>query len=119
MRWSAASRIERDSSKKTVSEGLWPGRCSTRRVRSRRASSEPCASARVTSTAEPHARKLADTARRAVTMSGGIPWRSMIASAKPSSASASRPKRARYGASRSSAATSAPERRARMLASPK
>ena len=35
-RWSAAIRILRSASQKSVSEGLWPGRCSTRRVRSRK-----------------------------------------------------------------------------------
>ncbi len=35
IRWSAASRIERDSSRNTVSDGLCPGRCRTRSVRSR------------------------------------------------------------------------------------
>ena len=35
-RWSAAIRIRRRSSQKTVSEGLWPGRCRACRVRSRK-----------------------------------------------------------------------------------
>ena len=34
IRWSAASRIRRSSSQKTVSEGLWPGRCWTSSRRS-------------------------------------------------------------------------------------
>ena len=72
-----ASMIERRSSWKTVSEGLWPGRWRTRSVRSPSTSSEPSASGLVTSTAEPQARKPADTARRAVTTSWGMPWRSI------------------------------------------
>ena len=72
----------------------------------------------MTSTAEPQARKLAETARSAVTMSAGMPWRSISCSAKRSSSSASSPKRARKGATRSSAATSAPERRARIAGQP-
>jgi hypothetical protein len=53
-----------------VSEGLCPGRCSTRSVRSRSSSSRRRLSGLVTSTAEPHARKLAETARSAVTIRG-------------------------------------------------
>ncbi len=56
----------RRSSRKTVSEGLCPGRWSTRSVRSRSASSEPSLSGLVTSTGAPQPRKLADTARSAV-----------------------------------------------------
>ena len=50
-------------------------------------SSPSAASGRVTSTAEPHARKPAETARSAVTISGGMPWRSIRLSAKRSSRS--------------------------------
>ena len=83
------------------------------------AARSPSASGRVTSTAEPQARKLAETARSAVTTSAGMPWRSIIRSAKRSSSSVCSPKLARNGARRSSAATSAPERRARIEARPK
>ena len=68
---------------------------------------------------EPHARKLAETARSAVTTSAGMPWRSISRSANRSSSSVCSPKLARNGARRSSAATSAPERRARIEARPK
>ena len=34
IRWSAASRIRRSASQKSVSEGLWPGRCWTSSRRS-------------------------------------------------------------------------------------
>ena len=40
-RWSAAIRIRRSASQKTVSEGLWPGRCRAFSVRSRKAISSP------------------------------------------------------------------------------
>ena len=40
-RWSPAKRSERCSSQKRVSEGLWPGRCRTVRVRSRSCSCLP------------------------------------------------------------------------------
>ena len=51
----------------------------------------PSASGLVTSTARPQPRKLADTERSAVTTSRGMPWRSIIRSAKRSSRSVSRP----------------------------
>ncbi len=70
-----------------MSEGLWPGRYSTRSVRSRSFSSSPAVSGRSTSTVQPHARKLAETARSAVTTSVGTPWRSMMRAAKRSSSS--------------------------------
>ncbi len=41
IRWSAAIRMRRSASQKTVSEGLWPGRYWTSRVLSRSSSSSP------------------------------------------------------------------------------
>ena len=73
IRWSAQIRIARSASQKTVSEGLWPGRCWTSSVRSRSSSSSPSASGRVTFAAEPQPRKLAETLRSALTTSSGIP----------------------------------------------
>jgi hypothetical protein len=46
MRWSPPRTIPRRSSWKSVSEGEWPGRCRTRRVRSRRSSVAPAGSGR-------------------------------------------------------------------------
>ena len=60
-RWSAESSRRRSRSWKTVSVGLWPGRWCTWSVRSRRASSSPSWSTRVTSARAPQARNAADT----------------------------------------------------------
>ena len=48
IRWSAAIRIFRSESQKSVSEGLCPGRCWTSKARSRRTRDSPSASGRVT-----------------------------------------------------------------------
>ena len=61
IRWSAAIRILRSSSQKTVSEGEWPGRCSTCSVRSRSSSVWPSRSGRVTFAFDPQARNAEET----------------------------------------------------------
>ena len=64
-RWSAAIRIRRRSSQKTVSEGLWPGRCRACRVRSRKSIASPSASGRVTAHVRaPAAEAAGDAAQR-------------------------------------------------------
>ncbi len=110
IRWSAAIRILRSSSQKTVSEGLWPGRWIACRVRSRKGSSWPSASGWVTATCEPQPRKLRETLRSATVTSSGMPLRSIRSTAKRSSASASSSKLASRSVAAPSAATSAPER---------
>ena len=73
IRWSAQIRIRRSASQKSVSDGLWPGRCWTSSVRSRSSSASPSRSGRVTRAAAPQPRKLAETLRNAATTSAGIP----------------------------------------------
>ena len=81
MRWSPPISSPDASSRKTVSEGEWPGRCKTRHARPANGSVAPSASGVVTVAFAPHARNERVTARSAMQMSAGIPWRSMIASA--------------------------------------
>ena len=71
-----------------VSDGLWPGRCSTAKRAVAQAQLVAVRSGRVTCALEPKARKAAPTAPSAVTTSGGTPWRSMTRLANSSSAPA-------------------------------
>ena len=87
MRWSPAISSPEASSWKTVSDGECPGRWCTRHARPANGSTAPSASGVSTVQLAPQARNERVTARSAMTMSCGIPWRSMIASAKASSAS--------------------------------
>ena len=87
MRWSPPTSSPEASSWKTVSEGECPGRWCTRQARPANSSSASSASGVSTLQLAPQARNERVTARSAMTMSGGMPWRSMIASAKASSAS--------------------------------
>ena len=65
IRWSAAIRIRRSASQKTVSVGLWPGRWSTWSVRSRSSIVSPSRSGRVTfAFAPPAAERAGDVLQR-------------------------------------------------------
>ena len=79
IRWSPPISSRRSRSWNSVSEGEWPGRCSTWSVRSANVSSEPSASGLVTLVEPPQARNERDTERSAVTTSRGMPWRSISA----------------------------------------
>ena len=88
MRWSPPISSPEASSWKTVSDGECPGRWCTRHARPAKGSTRAVGQRRARPcSCEPHARNERVTARSAMTTSCGIPWRSMIASAKASSAS--------------------------------
>ena len=108
----------RSSSQNTVSDGLWPGRCSTCSVRSRSSSVSPSRSGRVTRPLEPNALNACADRREHGREVAGTPWRRMIARRELVIRRGAGTEVAQVATSRSNAATSAPERRVEDLEQP-
>ena len=88
-RWSPAIRSPRERSWNTVSVALCPGRKPTSSVRPANSSASPSESDRVTFAPAPQARNARETDASARATSSEMPWRSIVAVAKSSSAPAS------------------------------